>query len=63
MTLYLSKSWQVVKIRGRVQWINMVDQGLFEMGIQFLHEIPSSIMSLITHLFRKSTNIPTSIRS
>jgi hypothetical protein len=63
MTLYLSKSWQVVKLRGRVQWVKDIDQGLFEMGIQFQHEIPGSIMSLITHLFRKPTNIPTSIRS
>jgi hypothetical protein len=63
MTLYLSKSWQVVKLQGRVQWVKDVEQGLFEIGIQFMHEIPSSIMSLITHLFRKPTNIPTSIRS
>ena len=63
LTLYLSKSWQVVKLRGRVQWVKDIDQGLIEMGIQFLHEIPGSIMSLITHLFRKPTNIPTSIRS
>ena len=63
MILYLSKSWQVVKLQGRVQWIKDIDQGLFEIGIQFQHEIPASVMSLITHLFRKPTNIPTSIRS
>jgi hypothetical protein len=63
MTLYLSKSWQVVKLRARIQWVKDIDQGLIEMGVQFQHEIPGSIMSLITHLFRKPTNIPTSIRS
>jgi hypothetical protein len=63
MTLYLSRSWQVVKIRGRVKWVKEIDQGLYEIGIEFIHEIPGCFMSLISHLFRKQTNIPTDIRN
>jgi c-di-GMP-binding flagellar brake protein YcgR len=63
MTLYLARSWQVVKIHGRVKWVKEINHGLYEMGIEFLHEIPGSIMSLISHLFRKQTNIPAVIHS
>jgi c-di-GMP-binding flagellar brake protein YcgR len=63
MTLYLSQSWQVVKARGRVKWVKEIDHGLYEIGIEFMHEIPGIIMSLISHLFRKQTNIPTDIRN
>lgn len=58
MTLYLSRSRQVVKVHGRVKWIKEIDHGLYWMGIEFLHEIPGSVMSLISHLFGKHTNIP-----
>jgi len=61
MTLYLSRSWQVVKVRGRVKWVKEIDQGLFEIGIEFIHEIPGGFMSLISHLFRKQAKIPTII--
>ena len=61
MILYLSRSWQVVKVRGRVKWVKEIDQGLYEMGIEFIHEIPGCFMSLISHLFRKQTKIPTII--
>ena len=61
MTIYLSRSSQVVKICGRVKWVKEIDNGLHEMGIEFSHEIPASIMALISHLFGKQTNIPTVI--
>jgi hypothetical protein len=63
MILYLSKSWQIVKLIGRVQWLKEVDQGLYEIGIEFQHQIPANIMSLISHLFRKPANIPTVIHN
>jgi hypothetical protein len=57
-----SRSWQVVKIHGRVKWVKEIDQGLYWMGIEFIHEIPENIISLISHLFRKQTNIPAVIQ-
>ena len=47
----------------RIKWVKEIDHGLYEMGIEFMHEIPGSIMSLISHLFRKQTNIPAVIHS
>jgi hypothetical protein len=61
MTMYLSRSWQVVKVRGRIKRVKEIDPGLYEICIEFMHEIPGSIMTLISHLFRKQTNIPTVI--
>lgn len=58
MTMYLARSWQVVKVHGRVKWVKEINHGLYEMGIEFMHEIPGSIMLLISHIFRKQTNIP-----
>ncbi len=61
LTITLSKSRQVIRIHGRVRWVREVEPGLFEAGIEFLHEIPGSVMSLINHLFRKGTGAPTVI--
>jgi len=63
LTLYLARSWQVVKISGRVKWVKETNHGLYVMGIEFIHEIPGSIMSLISHIFRKQTNIPAIIHN
>lgn len=59
LTITLSRSRQIIKIQGRVRWIREVEPGLFEAGIEFLHQVPGSVMSLIDHLFRKRTGVPT----
>jgi Tfp pilus assembly protein PilZ len=61
LTITLSRSQQIIKIRGRVRWAREVEPGLFEAGIEFVHQIPGSVMSLINHLFRKRTGAPTVI--
>jgi len=63
MTLYLSKSKQIVKVRGDVRWNRMVDTGLYEMGVEFEHGIPTGVMILINHLYGKGQNVPTSIQA
>lgn len=59
MTITLSRSRQVIRICGQVRWVKEIEPGLFEAGIEFLHQIPSSVMSLINHLFRKTTGAST----
>ncbi len=59
MTITLSKSRQVIRICGKVRWVKEIEPGLFEAGIEFLHQIPGSVMSLINHLFRKTTGAST----
>ncbi len=59
LTIILSRSRQIVKIRGRVRWAKEIEPGLYEAGIEFLHQIPGSVMSLINHLFQKKAGVPT----
>jgi len=62
MTLYLSKSKQIVKVRGDVRWNRMIDSGLYEMGVEFEHGIPTGVLVLINHLYGKGQNVPTSVQ-
>jgi hypothetical protein len=63
MTLYLSKSRQIVKVRGDVRWNRMVDSGIYEMGVEFEHGIPTGVLVLISHLYGKGQNVPTTVQA
>jgi c-di-GMP-binding flagellar brake protein YcgR len=58
MTLYLSKSKQIVKARADVRWNRMVEDGLYEMGVEFEHGIPTGVLVLIQHLYGKNQSAP-----
>ncbi len=62
MTLYLSKSKQVVKVRADVRWNRMVEDGIYEMGVEFEHGIPTGVLVLINHLYGKGQIVPTAIQ-
>jgi c-di-GMP-binding flagellar brake protein YcgR len=62
LTLYLSKSKQIVKARADVRWNRMVDDGLYEMGVEFEHGIPTGVLVLINHLYGKGQGAPTSVQ-
>ncbi|MBP1770504.1 MAG: PilZ domain [Candidatus Aminicenantes bacterium] len=62
MTLYLSKSKQIVKVRADVRWNRMVEDGLYEMGVEFEHGIPTGVLVLINHLYGKGQIAPTSVQ-
>src|SRR5665647_2617984 len=61
MTLYLSKSKQIIKARADVRWTRMVEDGLYEMGVEFEHGIPTGVLVLINHLYGKGHSAPTPI--
>jgi len=63
MTLYLSRSRQLVKVHGRVRWARTIENGFYEMGVEFEHGIPASVMALINHLYKKDQNVPASIQA
>jgi c-di-GMP-binding flagellar brake protein YcgR len=63
MTLCLSKSKQVVKVRADVRWNRMVEDGLYEIGVEFEHGIPTGVLILINHLYGKGQNVPTSVQT
>jgi hypothetical protein len=62
MTLYLSKSKQVTKVRADVRWCRMIEDGLYEIGVEFEHGIPTGVLVLINHLYGKGQTVPTSVQ-
>ncbi len=63
MTLYLSKSKQIVKVHGQVRWVRTIENSFYEMGVEFEHGIPASVMALINHLYKKDQNVPSNIQA
>jgi Tfp pilus assembly protein PilZ len=63
ITLYLAKSNQQAKVDGRVVWVKSIDTGSHEIGVEFLHEIPASVLMLINHIYGKDPSIPTRVQS
>lgn len=63
MTLYLSKSKQITKVRADVRWVRMIEDGLYEIGVEFEHGIPTGVLVLINHLYGKGQNVPTTVQA
>jgi len=63
MTLYLSRSRQIVKVHAKVRWARTIENSFYEMGVEFDHGIPASVMALINHLYRKEQNVPATIQA
>ncbi len=64
ITLTLSKSKQIVKLQGEVKWVmSLYDDELYELGIEFLHDISKTVLALIEHLYSKEKGIPSIIRT
>jgi hypothetical protein len=61
LTLYLSRSRQVVRVRGTVKWEKECDDGLYEIGVHFQQGIPDVLMALINHLYGREEGIPTEV--
>lgn len=61
LTLYLSRSRQIVRIRGTVKWEKECDGGLYEIGVQFQKGIPDTLIALVSHLYGREEAIPTEV--
>ena len=58
----LSRSEEAVKVDGQVKWIREVpDKNLYELGVEFLHHLSKTVLSLIRHLYGEDTGVPTSV--
>lgn len=54
MNLSLSRTKQIVRLKGRVKWIKEIyGEDLFEIGMEFIHEASKTVLALITHLYQK----------
>ena len=60
--IILSTSGQNVKLDGIVRWSKVSSkEETYELGIEFLHKISKSVLSLIRHLYGEKPNIPSTI--
>jgi hypothetical protein len=41
----------------------MIEDGLYEIGVEFEHGIPTGVLVLINHLYGKGQNVPTSVQA
>jgi hypothetical protein len=58
----LKRSHQSVRVDGKVIWSRKSKRGKnFEIGVEFLHTMSETILSLIRHLYGKEVGIPSSV--
>ncbi len=51
-----------LKVDGEVVWTRKSEDGKrFDIGVEFLHNLPSTILLLIKHLYGKDIDIPASV--
>ena len=63
MTLYLSRSKQIIKVHAKVRWARTIENSFYEMVVEFEHGIPASVMALINHLYKKDQNVPSTVQA
>ena len=62
IVLELKRTNQVVQVDGEVKWsMPREEDGLFEMGVEFLHNISLTILSLLRHLYGMGNGVSTSV--
>ena len=58
----LACSKRTISLDAEVRWGNPLEEtDLFEMGVEFQHEIPKTVLFLITHLYGEQQGVPTSV--
>lgn len=58
ITLTLRKTKQQVRVRGKVKWVKEDPESeLFEIGVEFLHNISKTVLSLISHLYGQAQDV------
>jgi|GEM_PF-143468 len=62
IVLELRRTSQVVQVDGEVKWSrHREEDGVFEMGVEFLHNISQTILTLLRHLYGMENGISTSV--
>jgi len=59
----LERTHQSIKVDGEVKWTRKSeeDDDLFESGVEFLHSISQTLLSLIKHLYSERNGIPSAV--
>lgn len=63
IVIELERTHQSIKVDGEVKWTKKCeeDDGLFESGVEFLHSISQTLLSLIRHLYAERNGIPSAV--
>jgi len=58
----LERTHQSLKVDGEVKWSRRTEEeDLYEIGVEFLHSISQTLLSLIKHLYSEREGIPSSV--
>lgn len=61
ITMTLARTKQIVNVVATVKWVtNFQTSDLFEMGIEYMHEIPESVLSMMKDQNGKEAKSPSS---
>lgn len=62
IVIELERTHQSLKVDGEVKWTRRTEDGeFFEVGVEFLHSISQTLLSLIKHLYSERDSIPASV--
>lgn len=63
IVIELERTHQSIKVDGEVKWTKKSeeDDDLYESGVEFLHSISQTLLSLIKHLYAERNGIPTAV--
>lgn len=59
----LERTHQSIKVDGEIKWTKKSEEneGYYESGVEFLHSISQTLLSLIKHLYSERNGIPTAV--
>jgi Tfp pilus assembly protein PilZ len=58
----LAKTCQTIQVDGEVKWMRRNEaEGVYEIGVEFLHHISQTILTLIRHLYGAGSEIPSNV--
>lgn len=58
----LSHSHRILSVDAEVRWVRELEESdLYEIGVEFQHEIPKTVLFLIAHLYGEQEGVPTNV--
>ena len=61
IVIYFKRSGQMLCVDGEVKWSTRTKGRRHEVGVEFLHSLPDTVVALIGHIYGKETAIPAAV--
>lgn len=62
MRIDLARTKRIISVDAKVRWGGPLEgSDEFEMGVEFQHELPKTVLLLIAHLYGEQNGVPTSV--